>query len=310
MSSNTGATKAKVVAFSILKGGTGKTTLAVNFAAIAARMLGNGQVLIIDADSQANCTVNLMGDAGEQIARSSRTGPGAIPGYTLMDVANGRCNATEAIYEIELPKVAAATPGQRAVPPTTLHVMPAHEEMAMMDAQLYSVSGARTFERYVINPVAERYQLIIIDCPPSVGGFMLNTLTVADFAVLPVPAGKYEIDSTVRFIGRVIGEAQGLNPRLTVGAIVPSKIRRRKMDEEAVTSLREAFGPLVLPEISDRQIIRDAQAAGLDVLSLAGPKNDSSMQLVNMTMTILTKVGLRTKGQKRMGVSTGSLVKS
>ncbi len=268
---------AKFIAVVNQKGGVGKTTSAVNIAAIAARLLGAGRVLLLDADPQSNSTVALLSPDAAFGDRSE-----SFP--TLLDVLEGRCELNEAVHPVTLAAVGDFGAGE-------LDVIPARLELAALEAQLNSAQNLFTLRRKA-NTIRDRYDLVIIDTPPNIGGYMMNILMVATHIVIPVTPGIYEIiglNSLLDTIEPVIDE---LNPNLQIVGILPTRVKRTRFAKDGVTALRKRFGEeLILPIIGDRVVIERAHMHGQDVFSYE-PDSDGAQMYLEATRKLLTQIGL------------------
>lgn len=139
-----------------LKGGTGKTCLSVAYAYRVAEM--GHRVLLIDLDSQAHATQH-MGMSGSEVER------------TLYDVVVDRTPLARAVVQTELAE---------------LDVLPANLGMTTVDLALMPMAGREYKLRRAIEEVADAYEFVVMDAPPSFGLLNLNALIAADDLIVPV----------------------------------------------------------------------------------------------------------------------------
>lgn len=225
-----------------LKGGVGKTTVALGLAGAAwARDLS---VLVVDLDPQANATVTL---------------DPAPFAYTTGDVlADGRPGiAAEAI--------AVSGWGPR------VHLLPAEAALAHRDTA--EGPGSATRLRAALTGVADRYDLVIIDCPPSLGELTRNALAAADRAVVVTEPGFFALRGAAQALDAIEVARGSLNLRLRAAGIIVNRLRtsltehRFRLDE-----LDAEFGAFVLaPPIPERTAIQQSQGAGLPVQAWPSP---------------------------------------
>jgi len=152
-----------VYAIANQKGGVGKTTTAVNVGACIAE--AGYATLLVDVDPQANATVGLG------IPRAHRPG--------LYDVLAGEATAAEAIRHGSVPALA---------------VLPAGEGLAGANIELPRIDG---FERLLndrLEPVRDRFQYVLLDCPPSLGPLTLSALVAADRVIVPVQTEYFALE--------------------------------------------------------------------------------------------------------------------
>jgi chromosome partitioning protein len=144
-----------IIALANQKGGVGKTTTAINLGAYLAQL--GTRVLLVDMDPQANATAGL--------------GMRAIQGRSGYDVLIGAIPATGVIR-------ATVQPG--------LWLLPSSPEMAGADIELVPMMAREYRLKQALAPIADSYDFILIDCPPSLGLLTLNALTAADEVIVPV----------------------------------------------------------------------------------------------------------------------------
>ncbi len=267
----------KFIAVVNQKGGVGKTTSAVNIAAIAARLLGSERVLLLDADPQSNSTVALL-SADAAFGNRSDTF------LTLLDVLEGRCELDQAVHSVNLAAAGEFDEGNLAI-------IPARLELAALEVQLNSAQNLFTLRRKC-RTIRDKYELVIIDTPPNIGGYMMNILMVATHIVIPVTPGIYEIiglNSLLDTIEPVIDE---LNPNLQIAGILPTRVKRTRFATDGVNALRKRFGEeMVLPIIGDRVVIERAHMQAQDVYSYQA-ESDGAQMYLTATQTLLERIGL------------------
>ena len=267
----------KFVAIVNQKGGVGKTTTAVNFAALAARMLGPDSVLLVDIDSQANSSVLFLGPAIPFDERS----PDIL---TLLDVLEGRCSLADAAHVVSLDSVA-------KYPASTLHVVSARIELAALETQLNTGYKNLFTLKDKAKSVTGRYKVVILDCPANFGGFMVNALMMSQYLIVPVIPGQYEFVG-LRSLMETIESIQQANPQLHVAGVLPSRIKRTKLARDAIANLEAFFGKeLIMPPIADRVAVEEAHTAQRDVAAYK-PKSDSAEQYVDAVQDFLARIGL------------------
>src|SRR5437764_13976079 len=162
MTAATAHARGRVYCFANQKGGVGKTTTAVNLAAYLAA--GGHRVLLVDADSQANATSSLGVD-------KMRDEP------SLYDVLSGDADAAETVLTLDRP----AFGGNLDLLPSSVDLAGAEVELAA-EAQ-----GEREYRlKRALDPLKNRYDYVLVDCPPSLGLLTLNALTAADAVIIPL----------------------------------------------------------------------------------------------------------------------------
>jgi chromosome partitioning protein len=228
------------------KGGTGKTT-AVRTLTDALRRI-DVSTLAIDLDPQGN------------LSDYFDVPPQAEP--TIADVLSGRAGASEAIHG---------------------DVIPANLSLAEAELMLGGKMGRELTLRRALTPLPEGYEVVLIDCPPSLGLLTVNALVAADCALVTAEAQYFALQGVEQAM-EVIGAARdSLNPDLLLLGIVLNLADMRTVhSREALASLRESFGEKVLDTVV-RSSIAYAESAeravsildhrpdlGADYVALAG----------------------------------------
>ena len=178
---------AKIVAIVNQKGGVGKTTTCVNLAAAVAQT-GN-RVLLCDFDPQANATSGMGVDK---------------------TVSNGVYDVI--INGVETEKAIVSTPYG--------DVLPSSKALAGAGVEMIDMEGRQFLLRKALEQVAERYDYIFIDCPPSLELLTLNALCAADSLLVPLQGEYYALEGLSDLMGTVRIVRRGLNPKLEIEGVL------------------------------------------------------------------------------------------
>ena len=217
---------ARVIAIANQKGGVGKTTTAVNLAASLA--VAEQRTLLIDGDPQGNATSGI-GLAGEQI-----TG-------TVYDALIGERPLDEVIL--------------RAIQFAHLDVAPTTPDLAGAEIELIDRPNRELAMRDAIAPIRDRYDYILIDCPPSLGLLTINMLAAADAVLIPVQCEYYALEGLSQLLNTVHRIQQSVNPDLAIdGVLLTMYDARLNLSRQVVTDAREYFGPKVFETIIPRNV--------------------------------------------------------
>ncbi len=249
------------IAFVNEKGGTGKTTLAVHLAAWAAEHRGQ-RVLLVDLDTQ--------GHAGKSLGLDVRTlTPNTFhwltdPGVALADVAR-----------------------PSAVP--RLSVVPAYKQLAGLSAALAGQERPlhRLAER--LAEVSDRFDLVVIDAPPSLGPAVSNALVAATEVVLPVALTYLALDGCAEVAQTVerVAQQEGV-PGLHISAVVPMLVRRTSLAAAILERLEAHFPQRVTPGLGVYVKIDEAQSHGQTIWEYA-PKGQGAQSMRTVVEAIWTR---------------------
>jgi chromosome partitioning protein len=240
-----------IVAVANQKGGVGKTTTTANLGASLARL--GQRVLLIDLDPQGNLTSAFgVGPALECTVAQS-----------LLDRSVG------------LPIIAVDNADK-----SPISLVPATISLATVEAALMTKLGRELRLRDQILPVANHFDFVLIDTPPSLGLLTINALVAANWVLIPTEARFFSIQG-LQMLQDSIQEILYLNQGLKVLGIVLSKFDRRLREERAVSSfLREHWGDLVFTtEIGTNSKILEAGSAGTSVFLFNGADKAANLYL-------------------------------
>lgn len=217
----------RVYAVANQKGGTGKTTTAVNLAAALAEH--RRSVLVIDLDPQANASRWLgVDDEGRGLLNALIDGKGLRP----------------LIRETTAPGVG---------------VIPAGPWLISAERILTDEPGAEVTLRQALQEL-QSYHTVIVDCPPNPGVLTASALTAAHRVLIPVDSGTMALEGLAQLLKLVERVRERLNSDLVLGPIVACRVdRRNNLAREVEQSLRQRFGDLVMgPVIRETVRLREA----------------------------------------------------
>lgn len=235
----------QVIAVLSLKGGVGKTTVALGLAGAA--MQRGLRTLVVDLDPQANATVALQ------------PGPTSTTVAELLDEPRRlvlRRAITTSGWGDDLDVLVGSESNERHNNPS-----PSAKQLGRLDRALSRLTHHDETDTY---PTEEdEYGLVVIDCPPSLGQLTRSALVAADRAVLVTDPTIFAVAGVQRAFEAVQTERVHHNPGLQPLGVLINRVRSRSAEHAfRIAELRELFGPLVLPgAVPDRSAIQQAQGA-------------------------------------------------
>jgi chromosome partitioning protein len=231
---------AKIYALANQKGGVGKTTTAINLGAYLT--LSGMRVLVIDIDPQSNATSSLGFDKN---------------------------NLSLSIYDAIINKV----PLAEIILLTDhlcLELVPSSPALAGAEVEMVGLLAREQLLQKAIVPVVERYDYILIDCPPSLGLLTINALTAAtDGVIIPVQCEYLALEGLTLLIHTINLVRDNLNPRLGVrGLLMTMYDTRTNLSRQVVEEVRTHFADKVFDTIIPRNVrLSEAPSHGETILS-------------------------------------------
>ncbi len=213
----------KIIAIANQKGGVGKTTTAINLAAALGAL--EYKTLLVDADPQANATSGV--------------------GFEPKNIKTG-------IYECIINEVEPEDIILNTETPN-LDILPSHIDLVGAEIEMINLPNREKMMRQALNKIKDQYELIIIDCSPSLGLITVNALTAADSVIVPVQCEYFALEGLGKLLNTIKIVQSGLNKDLEIeGMLLTMYDRRLRLANQVVDEVKMHFRDLVFDTVIHR----------------------------------------------------------
>ncbi|HCA74389.1 ParA family protein [Bifidobacterium sp. UBA6881] len=251
---------ARVIAMCNQKGGVGKTTSSINIAGALSQY--GRRVLIVDFDPQGAATVGLGINAN------------TVEDTVYTALFNPRMDVHDVIRHTDF---------------ENLDIMPANIDLSAAEVQLVTEVGREQILAGVLRQVKDEYDVIIVDCQPSLGLLTVNALTAADGVIIPVAAEFFALRGVALLMQSIEKVQTRINPGLEVYGVLVTMFTHTLHCDEVLQRIYEAFQNKVFHSVISRSIkLPDATVAAAPI-TIYAPNHKTAKEYREVSRELIAK---------------------
>ena len=250
----------RIIAIANQKGGVGKTTTAINLSASLASL--GKKVLALDLDPQGNMTSGLGVDK-DQV------------GNSVYDLIIGQTGIEECICKEVI---------------ENLDVLPSNINLSAAEIELIGVENKEYIIRNEMEKVKDRYDFVIIDCPPALSMLTINAMTTADSVLVPIQCEYYALEGLSQLIHTINLVQERLNPALVIeGVVFTMYDARTNLSLQVVENVKDNLDQTIYKTIIPRNIrLAEAPSYGMPI-NLYDPKSTGAESYLLLAEEVIHK---------------------
>ena len=256
----------KVISLVNQKGGVGKTTTSINLSSSLGQL--GKKVLLIDLDSQSNTTTGL----GIEKAKIKKS---------IYDVLMGACDIKDSIIKTPFKNL--------SVIPSVIDLAGAELELMQISAQDRDFVMTEQLKKQV-ETIKDRYDYILIDCPPALGILTLNALSASNSVLIPIQCEFYSLDGVNLLLKTILKVQKSVNPNLEIeGVLLTMLDGRTLLGLEVVEDVRKFFNEKVFSTIIPRLVkLVEAPSHGKPIIEY-DPKSKGALAYLNLAKEVIDR---------------------
>ena len=248
----------KIIAIANQKGGVGKTTTSINLSAALAAQ--GKKVLIIDTDPQGNATSGFGVEKNEL-------------DNTVYELMLGECSIKECILSEVIPN---------------LDMLPTNVNLAAIEIETIDVENKEYILKNELDWIKDKYDFILIDCPPSLSMLTVNAMSAADSVLVPIQCEYYALEGLSQLIHTINLVKSRLNEDLEMeGVVFTMYDSRTNLSAEVVENVKENLDEKIFDTVIPRNIrLAEAPSFGQPITEY-DPKSAGSVSYISLAQEII-----------------------